>query len=140
MNKHKKYDTYFMDLAKRTAEMSYAKRRKVGAILVKDGHVISQGWNGNPSGMPNKCEDDTTNKTLPSVIHAETNAIAKVAKSSYSSEGAILYITLSPCYSCAKLIIQSGVKEVVFLTEYRDTGGLFLLRKSGVQTRRFYGN
>ncbi len=117
------------------AENSYCSRRKVGAILVKDQMIISDGYNGTPSGFPNKCEDDN-NASLPYVLHAEANAITKVARSGNNSEGATLYVTASPCIECAKLIIQSGIKRVVYYEEYRITDGIDLLRKAGVKVEK----
>lgn len=117
------------------AENSYCSRRKVGAILVKDQMIISDGYNGTPSGFPNKCEDDN-NASLPYVLHAEANAITKVARSGNNSEGATLYVTASPCIECAKLIIQSGIKRVVYYEEYRITDGIDLLRKAGIKVEK----
>ena len=113
------------------AKNSYCIRRQVGAILVKDRMIISDGYNGTPSGFENVCEEDGVTK--PYVLHAEANAITKVAKSSNSSEGATLYITDSPCMECAKLIIQAGIKRVVYAREYRITDGADLLRRAGIQ-------
>ena len=114
------------------AENSYCVRRKVGAILVKDKMIISDGFNGTPSGFENVCEDDN-DTTKPYVLHAEANAITKVARSNNSSEGSTLYITASPCLECAKLIIQSGIKRVVFNELYRISDGIDLLRRAGVE-------
>ena len=114
------------------AENSYCVRRKVGAILVKDKMIISDGFNGTPSGFENVCEDDN-DTTKPYVLHAEANAITKVARSNNSSEGSTLYITASPCLECAKLIIQSGIKRVVFNELYRIGDGIDLLRRAGVE-------
>lgn len=111
------------------AKESKANRYKVGAILVKDGNIISMGYNGTPNGFDNCCEDEDGN-TKAEVLHAESNAITKCAKSTKSSENSILYCTLSPCVECAKLIIQSGIKEVYFKEFYRDTKGLILLSKA----------
>ena len=109
-------DCRYMRMARVWAENSYCQRRQVGALLVKDRMIISDGYNGTPSGFENICEDEN-NKTKPYVLHAEANAITKVAKSSNSSEGATLYVTASPCIECAKLIIQAGIKEVIYLSD-----------------------
>lgn len=114
------------------ANESKANRYKVGAILVKDGNIISMGYNGTPNGFDNCCEDEDGN-TKAEVLHAESNAITKCAKSTKSSENSILYCTLSPCVECAKLIIQSGIKEVYFKEFYRDTKGLILLSKANIK-------
>lgn len=119
-------------MARIWAENSYCERRKVGALLVKDKMIISDGYNGTPSGFENVCEDDN-NKTKPYVLHAEANAITKVARSNNSSEGATLYVTASPCIECAKLIIQSGIKRVVYSELYHMTDGIDLLKRAGVE-------
>jgi dCMP deaminase len=113
-------------------DLSYCKRRKVGALIVKDRMIISDGYNGTPSGFENICEDDD-NYTKWYVLHAEANAIMKVAASTQSTNGATLYITLSPCKECSKLIHQSGIKRVVYCEEYKDTSGLDFLKKAGVE-------
>lgn len=118
------------------AKNSYCTRRQVGAILVKDRMIISDGYNGTPSGFENVCEDEN-GVTKPYVLHAEANAITKVARSSNSSLGATLYVTASPCMECAKLIIQSGICRVVYLEEYRITDGVDLLRRAGIQVEKF---
>lgn len=115
------------------AENSYCLRRKVGAIIVKDKMIISDGYNGTPAGFENVCEDESTGLTKSYVLHAEANAITKVARSNNSSDGATLYVTASPCMECAKLIIQSGIKRVVFSELYRITDGLELLRRAGIE-------
>jgi len=125
-------DKLFIDIAKRVSEMSYAKRNKVGGILVKDKNIISFGWNGTPTGFNNKCEDDK-NMTLPEVIHAEMNIYAKLARNGGSAKGSVLYLTLSPCYECGKLIIQSGTKRVVYLEQYRNPEPIKFLLKAGVK-------
>lgn len=133
MNSEKQYklDERYLRMAKIWGENSYCERRKVGAIIVKDKMIISDGYNGTPSGFENICEDK--NKlTKPYVLHAEANAITKVAKSNNSSEGATLYITTSPCMECSKLIIQAGIKRVVFDEKYRITDGLDLLERAGI--------
>ena len=114
------------------AQNSYCKRRQVGAILVKDKMIISDGYNGTPSGFENICEDEN-NKTKPYVLHAEANAITKVAKSNNSSDGATLYVTSSPCLECAKLIIQAGIKRVVFTDNYRLEDGISLLKRANIE-------
>ena len=114
------------------AENSYCKRRKVGALIVKDQMIISDGYNGTPSGFENVCEDEN-DATKPYVLHAEANAITKVAASSNSSKGATIYITSSPCIECAKLIIQSGIRRVVFSEKYRTLEGYDLLVRAGIQ-------
>lgn len=135
MTKEQKFDEKYMRMALIWAENSYCERRKVGAILVKDNMIISDGFNGTPSGFPNKCEDDN-NASLPYVLHAEANAITKVARSGNNSENATLYVTASPCIECAKLIIQSGIKRVVYYEEYRITDGIDLLRRAGIQVEK----
>src|SRR5690554_4789172 len=114
------------------SENSYCKRRKVGALIVKDKMIISDGYNGTPSGFENICEDDN-DKTKPYVLHAEANAITKVARSNNSSNGATLYVTSSPCIECAKLIIQAGIIRVVFSESYRVEDGIQLLRRAGIE-------
>ena len=119
-------------MARTWAENSYCQRRKVGALLVKDQMIISDGYNGTPSGFENCCED-ANNVSLPYVLHAEANAITKVARSNNSSEGATLYVTASPCMECSKLIIQAGIKRVVYGEEYRIMDGIEILRKAGIE-------
>jgi dCMP deaminase len=126
----KNKDNFFLDIAKQIAKASYCKRRQVGAVIVKDDNIISFGYNGTISGFPNECECD--NVTKKDVLHAESNAIAKCCKSSYSSDGATMYITLSPCFECAKIIIQSGIKKVVYFQNYTDLSGIDLLIKSKI--------
>lgn len=123
----------YLRMASIWAENSYCERRKVGAILVKDKMIISDGYNGTPAGFENVCEDEATSLTKPYVLHAEANAITKVARSNNSSDGATLYVTASPCLECAKLIIQSGIRRVVFSELYRITDGIDLLRRAGVE-------
>lgn len=134
MNENKQHtlDTRYLEMARIWAMNSYCKRRQVGALIVRDKMIISDGYNGTPSGFENVCEDED-NKTKPYVLHAEANAITKVAKSNNSSEGATLYITASPCLECAKLIIQSGIKRVVYSEHYRIEDGIRLLERAGVQ-------
>ena len=136
MNKDKKFDRSYLEMASVWAKNSYCTRRQVGAILVKDRMIISDGYNGTPSGFENVCEDEN-GVTKPYVLHAEANAITKVAKSSNSSLGATLYVTASPCMECAKLIIQAGISRVVYLEEYRITDGVDLLRRAGIRVERF---
>ena len=129
-----KFDHSYLEMAQIWAQNSYCKRRKVGALLVKDRMIISDGYNGTPSGFENICEEDGVTK--PYVLHAEANAITKVAKSGNSSEGATLYVTASPCLECSKLIIQSGIRRVVYRDEYRLTDGIDLLRRAGIEVER----
>ena len=124
-------DERYLRMAQIWSENSYCERRKVGALIVRDNMIISDGFNGTPSGFPNVCEEN--NVTFPYVLHAEANAITKVARSNNSSEGATLYVTASPCMECSKLIIQSGIKRVVFSDLYRIQDGLDLLRKAGIK-------
>jgi dCMP deaminase len=133
MDKQEALDRRYLRMARIWAENSYCTRRKVGALIVKDKMIISDGYNGTPSGFENVCElDDGTTK--PYVLHAEANAITKVAKSNNNSTGATLYVTASPCLECAKLIIQSGIKRVVYSEKYRLEDGLELLRRAGIPT------
>ena len=125
-------DRRYLRMARIWAENSYCERRKVGALIVKDRTIISDGYNGTPAGFENICED-ASGVTKPYVLHAEANAITKVARSGNSSEGATLYITASPCLDCAKLIIQAGIRRVVFNELYRITDGIDLLRRAGVE-------
>ena len=129
-----KFDHSYLEMAEIWAQNSDCKRRKVGALLVKNRMIISDGYNGTPSGFENICEEDGVTK--PYVLHAEANAITKVAKSGNSSEGATLYVTASPCLECSKLIIQSGIKRVVYRDEYRLTDGIDLLRRAGIEVER----
>jgi dCMP deaminase len=131
--KQRSLDCRYIRMARIWAENSYCKRRQVGALLVKDKMIISDGYNGTPSGFENVCEDDS-NKTYPYVLHAEANAITKVARSNNSSDGATLYVTASPCIECAKLIIQSGIKRVVYSELYHTPDGLELLKRAGIET------
>ena len=134
MDKQKQYnlDCRYLRMAQIWAENSYCKRRQVGALVVKDKMIISDGYNGTPSGFDNICEDET-NTTYPYVLHAEANAITKLARSSNNSDGATLYVTASPCIECAKLIIQAGIKRVIYGEEYRLSDGLYLMRKAGIE-------
>lgn len=126
-----KFDQSYIQMAAIWAKNSYCKRRQVGALLVKDRMIISDGYNGTPSGFENNCEDEN-GVTKPYVLHAEANAITKVAKSGNNSLGATLYVTAAPCLECAKLIIQAGINRVVYKDEYRLTDGVDLLRKAGI--------
>ena len=134
-----KFDRRYLEMASVWARNSYCKRRQVGALLVKDRMIISDGYNGTPSGFENQCED-VNGVTKPYVLHAEANAITKVAKSGNNSAGATLYITDSPCMECAKLIIQSGIRRVVYADEYRLTDGIDLLRRAGVDVEKINPN
>lgn len=131
-NKKEIFDKRYMRMATIWAENSYCERRKVGALIVKDKMIISDGYNGTPSGFENICEDEN-NVTKPYVLHAEANAITKIARSNNNSEGATLYVTASPCIECAKLIIQAGIKRVVYSEEYRLKDGIELLQRAGIE-------
>jgi dCMP deaminase len=130
--KQRNLDLRYLRMARIWAENSYCKRRQVGALVVKNKMIISDGYNGTPSGFENVCEDDD-NVTKPYVLHAEANAITKLAKSNNNSEGATIYITASPCIECAKLIIQAGIKRVVYGEKYRLEDGINLLRKANIE-------
>ena len=125
-------DKRYIRMAGIWAENSYCTRRQVGALIVKNQRIISEGYNGTPSGFENICEDNN-NVTKPYVLHAEANAITKIARSNNSSEGATLYVTASPCIECAKLIIQAGIKRVVYSEKYRLEDGLELLKRAGIE-------
>jgi dCMP deaminase len=130
--KQTQFDKRYLEMARIWAQNSYCKRRQVGALIVKEKMIISDGYNGTPAGFENNCEDDN-DKTKPYVLHAEANAITKVAKSNNSSEGATLYVTTSPCLECSKLIIQSGISRVVFCDRYHNEDGLKLLDRAGIE-------
>ena len=130
--KQEKYDKAYLRMAQEWGKLSYCERRQVGAIVVKDRMIISDGYNGTPTGFENICEDDD-GFTKWYVLHAEANALSKVASSTQSSEGATLYITLSPCKECSKLIHQSGIKRVVYQIAYKDESGLKFLNKAGIE-------
>lgn len=132
MDKQEKLDQRYIRMARIWAENSYCIRRQVGAILVKGKMIISDGYNGTPSGFENICEDEN-NVTKPYVLHAEANAISKVARSNNSSEGATLYVTASPCIECAKLIIQAGISRVVYADSYRLSDGIELLKRANIE-------
>lgn len=127
-----KYDKAYLRMALEWAKLSYCKRKQVGALIVKNNTIIADGYNGTPSGFENCCEDAEGN-TLWYVLHAEANAIMKVARSTLSSEGATLYLTLSPCKECSKLILQAGIKRVVYITNYKDNSGIEFLRSAGIE-------
>lgn len=133
MSKHKqlRYDRAYLRMAKEWAKLSHCKRKQVGALIVKDRMIISDGYNGTPTGFENCCEDDD-NYTKWYVLHAEANAILKVASSTQSCKGATLYITLSPCRECSKLIHQAGIVRVVYCQAYKDNSGLEFLKKAGI--------
>ena len=130
--KQQKLDMRYLRMARIWAENSYCQRRQVGALVVKNKMIISDGDNGTPSGFENVCEDDN-NVTKPYVLHAEANAITKLARSNNNSDGATIYITASPCIECAKLIIQAGIKRVVYGEQYRLTDGIDLLKRAGIE-------
>ena len=130
--KQRQFDMRYLQMARVWAENSYCVRRKVGALIVKDNMIISDGYNGTPAGFENICEDDM-GKTKPYVLHAEANAITKVAKSANNCAGSTLYLTASPCIECAKLIIQAGIKRVVYSDSYRLEEGLELLQRVGIE-------
>ena len=134
-DKQIQFDKSYLQMATIWAKNSYCIRRQVGAILVKDKMIISDGYNGTPAGFENVCEENGVTK--PYVLHAEANAITKVAKSSNSSDGSTLYVTASPCLECAKLIIQAGIKRVVYHDEYRITDGIDLLRRAGIEVVKY---
>ena len=130
--KQRKFDQRYLEMARIWSKNSYCQRRQVGALVVKNNMIISDGYNGTPSGVENVCEDDN-GITKPYVLHAEANAITKLARSNNNSEGATIYITASPCIECAKLIIQSGIKRVVYGEKYRLTDGIELLERAGIE-------
>ena len=130
--KRQKLDLRYLRMAQIWAENSYCKRRQVGALVVKDRRIVSDGYNGTPSGFENVCEDEN-NVTKPYVLHAEANAITKIARSSNNSDGATMYVTASPCIECAKLIIQAGIKRVVYAEHYRLDDGIKLLQRANVE-------
>jgi dCMP deaminase len=127
-----------LKIAKEISQLSRAHRSKVGSVIVRNNNILAYGFNGTPSGMDNCCEDLIGGKLISKkeVLHSESNAIAKIAKSSYSSENAIMYITLGTCIECAKLIIQSGIKEVYYIEDYRDDSGIKLLKKAKIKVRK----
>ena len=129
---YNKYDVAYLKMALEWAKLSYCKRKQVGALIVKDRTIISDGYNGTPSGFENCCEDEN-NQTKWYVLHAEANAILKISRSTQSCEGATLYLTLSPCKECSKLIFQSGIKRVVYIQDYSDNEGLVFLKDARVE-------
>lgn len=131
-NRKHELDLRYLRMADIWAENSYCKRRKVGALIVKDNMIISDGYNGTPAGFENVCEDEN-NVTKPYVLHAEANAITKIARSNNNSEGATLYVTDAPCIECAKLIIQSGIRKVFYSRQYRLSDGIDLLQRAGIE-------
>ena len=137
MTKQEQFDRSYLEMARVWAKNSYCTRRKVGALLVKDRMIISDGFNGTPAGFGNICEDPSTGKTKPYVLHAEANAITKVAKSGNNSDGATLYVTDAPCMECSKLIIQAGIKRVVYMIEYSVKDGIELLRRAGIEVCKY---
>jgi len=130
---YNKFDIAYLKMASEWANLSYCKRKKVGALIVKDRMIISDGYNGTPSGFENNCEDED-GKTNWYVLHAEANAILKIAGSTQSCKDATLYITMSPCKECSKLILQSGIRKVVYMNVYSDNSGLEFLRSAGIET------
>ncbi len=134
--KQKQFDLSYLKMAQVWSENSYCVRRKVGALIVKDKMIISDGYNGTPAGFENVCENEL-GQTKSYVLHAEANAITKVAKSNNSSEGATLYVTDAPCMECSKLIIQAGIKRVVYSKDYRNTEGLELLERAGIEICKY---
>jgi dCMP deaminase len=132
INKQLRYDKAYLRLAQTWADLSHCNRKKVGAIIVKDGMIISDGYNGTPAGFDNACETET-GETQWFVLHAEANAILKVAKSTNNCVDATLYLTLSPCKDCSKLVLQAGIKRVVFINGYKDTTGVDFLKSAGLE-------
>ena len=145
MSKPYRYQKLYMDIASRVADMSHARRLQVGAVIVKDDRIISMGFNGMPSGWDNNCEDTvveevdekfvTVLKTKPEVLHAESNALAKLARSTESGDGADIFITHAPCLDCAKMIYQTGIRRVFYRNSYRSDDGLQFLKQSGVDVK-----
>ena len=133
--KQRRYDKAYLRMAKTWAELSHCERKKVGAIIVKDGMIISDGFNGTPSGFDNCCEAEN-GETHWYVLHAEANAILKVAKSTHNCQEGTLYLTLSPCKECSKLVVQSGIKRVVYADAYKDISGLDFLKEAGIETEQ----
>ncbi|AGY53107.1 dCMP deaminase [Bacteroidales bacterium CF] len=131
-NKQEQFDRSYLEMAAVWAKNSYCKRRQVGALLVKDRMIISDGYNGTPAGFENICEDDEGH-TKPYVLHAEANAITKVAKSGNNSKGATMYVTTAPCLECSKLIIQAGITRLVYKDDYRISDGIDLLKRAGIE-------
>jgi dCMP deaminase len=152
ISKKERYDWLYLDIAQRVAKMSHARRLQVGSVLVKDDRILSYGWNGMPIGWDNNCEDLVTEAPLryppvqpflvtrPEVLHAESNCLSKVARSTESSEGGTMYITHSPCMDCAKLIHQAGIERIIYLNLYRSTIGLDFLKKCGMEVEKYDSN
>lgn len=136
-DKQKELDERYLRMAAIWAENSYCKRRQVGALIVKNKMIISDGYNGTPSGFENVCEDES-NVTKPYVLHAEANAITKIACSSNNSDGATMYVTDEPCIECAKLIIQAGIRRVIYRRDYRLHDGIELLRRAGIEVKHLF--
>lgn len=134
--KQRRYDLAYLKMAREWAALSHCQRKQVGALIVRDGMIVSDGYNGTPSGFPNACENEE-GATHWYVLHAEANAITKLARSSHTAAGATLYITMSPCRECAKLIHQVGIRRLVFIDAYKDDSGLQFLREAGVETVRY---
>ena len=139
-------DKTYLQICEVWSRLSKAKRKKVGCIIVKDNTIISDGYNGTPCGFSNECEilldefDENALMTKPEVLHAETNAITKLAKSTQSSDGATMYITIAPCFECSKLIIQSGISRVVYGSDYRDAKGITLLKQAKIEVKKYEYN
>jgi len=136
VEKQSRYDRAYLRMAREWAALSHCQRKQVGALIVREGMIVSDGYNGTPSGMPNACEN-AEGETHWYVLHAEGNAITKLARSSHTAKGATLYITLSPCRECAKLIHQVGIRRLVYIDAYKDDSGLKFLNQAGVQTVRY---
>jgi dCMP deaminase len=136
MTKKKRYDLAYLNLAKEWSKLSHCDRKKVGALIVKNGMIISDGYNGSPTGFNNCCEDENL-LTHWFVIHAEANAILKCARNGNSCDGASLYLTHSPCKDCSKLILQAGIKKLVYIEEYKDISGLEFLKKGGIEIIKY---
>tara|TARA_B100000902_G_scaffold397696_1_gene462264 strand:+ start:2248 stop:2670 length:423 start_codon:yes stop_codon:yes gene_type:complete len=135
ISKQEKYDIAYLKMAQEWAKLSHCSRRKVGALIVKENMIISDGYNGTPSGFNNCCEDEK-GETFWYVLHAEANAILKTASSTHNCKDSTLYLTMSPCRECSKLILQAGIKRVVYITEYKDLSGIKFLKKAGIETLR----
>jgi dCMP deaminase len=133
--KRKRYDLAYLRMALEWGKLSHCQRKQVGALIVRDNMIISDGYNGTPSGFPNCCEDENGN-TQWYVLHAEANAILKVAKSTQSAKGATLYLTLSPCKECSKLVLQAGINRVVFMNSYKDSSGVDFLKEAGIEVQQ----
>ena len=131
-------DNTYLNMAAEWGLLSKAERKQVGCLIVKDGQIISDGYNGTPHGFDNRCEFDTRfgSETKREVLHAESNALMKLAKSTQSSVGATVYVTISPCFDCAKLMIQGGIKRIVYRDLYRDCNGIHLLEKAGIEVQQ----